>query len=333
MLLARFFCSGQTTHTVELARELARQRHPVTVLTHGRSHPSAWQTHARMLEEENIPAFKVDGKEEARSLASAHRPEILHVHSSDLVPLAKAIAHEQGCPIVVTAHGLGVCRKSPLVKEVDRVIAVGPRIYRELVSEGVRHPSLIANGVDTERFRPGRKGRAFQIAYVGRVDASKRSGLKELIEAAATIPGAHLVVASNESPAHPACTCLGWVWDVAPLLATSHVVVGTGRAIREGMASGCVGLVLGKTYRGVVGPAALEQREYGALWFSDDGGEKPDRQTIRRDLVRLVQDERHRRALGRWSREYACRHFSLQRMVQEVVALYQEAVASRVTLP
>ena len=224
------------------------------------------------------------------------------------------------------------CRSTPLVRQVDRVVAVGPRVCRELRDEGVSNVALIANGVDTERFRPGRKARTLQIAYVGRVDSTKRRGLGELIEAVSMVPGARLIIASNERIVHPRCTSLGWVWDVAPLLATSHVVVGAGRAVREGMAAGCVGLVLNTTYCGIVSPAALAHGQGGALWFSGTDGEPPDRQAIRRDLLRLAQDERNRRALAKWSREYACRHFSLAQMVKELIALYQDALSERMVV-
>lgn len=332
VLLARLFFSGQTTHTVELARELARQGHTVTLLTHGRCHLAAWGHACRWLPGEGVQCQRALDPDEAVAAGTAARPDVIHVHSPDLLGLARRIAGKTGAAVIFTAHGLGTTRE-PLVKEADRVIAVGPRVYQELLLAGVERVALIGNGVDTDRFRPGRKGPSLQIAYVARVDASKRRGLYELIEAVSMIPGARLVVASNERPAHPACTAVGWLWDVAPLLASSHVVVGTGRAIREGMAAGCVGLVLSQAYGGVVSPAALAHGQAGALWFSGADGEAPSRQTLRRDLVRLAQDERHRRALSKWSREYACRHFSLRRMASEVTALYSEALAQKVAIP
>ena len=87
------------------------------------------------------------------------------------------------------------------------------------------------------------------------------------------------------------------------------------------MASGCVGLLLGSAYGGVVSPPPSPAAGEAALWVPASDGDPPDRQSIRRDLVRLVQDERHRRALARWSREYAVRHFSLKRMAREVVSV------------
>lgn len=332
MLVARLFYSGQTTHTVELARELARMGHRVSLLSHGRCHLAAWDYFSQALRRDGIESFRAPAPQDALAFAAKAKPDAVHVHSSDLLPLARQIAGEAGAPLIFTAHGLGTVRE-PLLREADRVIAVGPRVYQELCGAGLERVELIANGVDTDRFRPGNKARGLKVAYVSRVDASKRRGLYELIEAVAMIPGAQLVVASNERPSHPACSSAGWLWDVAPLLASSHVVAGTGRAIREGMASGCVGLVLGSAYGGIVSPAALAEGVGGALWFSGAEGAEPDRQAIRRDLVRLAQDELHRRALARWSREYACRHFSLSRMARQVVGVYQDAAGRRMAAP
>jgi len=328
VLLARLFYSGQTTHTVELARELARQGHTVALLSHGPCHLAAWTHACRTLEREGVACHRHARPGEALAAAVQLDPQILHVHSSDLLPLAAQVAAETGAPVIFTAHGLGTLRQ-PLVKKADRVIAVGPRVHQELCAGGVQRLALVGNGVDTDRFRPGKKGRTLQVAFVGRVDETKRRGLDELIEAVAMIPRVRLVVASNQRPSHPRCVAAGWLWDVAPLLAESHVVAGAGRAIREGMASGCVGLLLGSAYGGVVSPAALFRGRGGALWFPASDGDPPDRQSIRRDLVRLVQDERHRRALARWSREYAVRHFSLKRMAREVVSVYADALAER----
>lgn len=329
MLLARFFYSGQTTHTVELARALARKGHSVSVLTQGRCHLGAWKSCSKQLKDEKIDALRAKSEEEALAFARDLSPDVVHIHSSDLIPLGQTAGRVAQAPVIFTSHGLGVGRSSPLVKKVDRVIAVGPRIYRDLLEAGVSRVSLVANGVDTERFRPGKKARNLQVIYLGRVDASKRRGLTELIEAVSMVPGAHLIVASNERPQHPSCTSLGWVWDVAPLLASSHVVVGAGRGIREGMAAGCIGLVLNATYGGVVSPAALAKAEGGSLWFSGADGDPPDRQVIRRDLLRLAQDERNRRALAKWSREYACRHFSIDQMAEEIVSVYLDALSAR----
>src|SRR5690606_3864404 len=154
-----------------------------------------------------------------------------------------------GIPVVVTAHGLGVAENAPRIHRVHAVIAVGGNVRADLHRAGLRRVVVITNGVDTDRFSPdgfSPGGRVelrravpspITIAYVGRIDALKRRGFVELIEAVALLPGARLLLASNERVNRPHVTSLGWQVDVAPLMAKSHVVVGTGRAVREGLAA------------------------------------------------------------------------------------------------
>ncbi len=124
VLLARLFYSGQTTHTVELARELARQGHTVALLSHGPCHLAAWTHACRTLEREGVACHRHARPGEALAAAVQLDPQILHVHSSDLLPLAAQVAAETGAPVIFTAHGLGTLRQ-PLVK---RPIASSPSV-------------------------------------------------------------------------------------------------------------------------------------------------------------------------------------------------------------
>ena len=80
----------------------------MSVLTQGRCHISAWKFYARRLSEENIAASRVQGREEAVAFSREHRPNVVHVHSSDLISLGLSIAREFQAPVIFTSHGLGV---------------------------------------------------------------------------------------------------------------------------------------------------------------------------------------------------------------------------------
>src|SRR5690606_22670690 len=153
--------NGDDAVRVELARELARQGHTVALLSHGPCHLAAWTHACRTLEREGVACHRHARPGEALAAAVQLDPQILHVHSSDLLPLAAQVAAETGAPVIFTAHGLGTLRQ-PLVKKADRVIAVGPRVHQELCAGGVQRLALVGNGVDTDRFRPGKKGRTLQ---------------------------------------------------------------------------------------------------------------------------------------------------------------------------
>lgn len=328
LLLARIFFSGQTTHVIELAKELAAQRHQVAVLAYGCGHPQAWEAYRPVLEASGVRTYRAQKPGELQGVWATFDPDVVHVHSSDLIAWACGYARAKSVPVIVTCHGLGVARKCPQIKQADHVIAVGPNVQADLLQAGIRHITLIQNGVDTDRFRPSTEARKTftppMIAYVGRIDVAKRRALGELIEAVSVIPGAHLTLASNEHIHHPRVTCVGWLTDVAPLMAGSHIVVGTGRAIREAMASGCVAVVLGQTYGGVVTPETFGAHRKVALSFSGMHGKPPNRSDILNDLIKLSQDTAQCANLGQWGRAVAMRHFSLKEMTSRVISLYQD---------
>ena len=328
-MVARLFLSGQTTHLVSLARALARREHTVGVAASGRIDPAAWRLYVPELEGAGVACLRVANTAELEEAARRFSPDVIHCHSSDLLAAAVAAGERLAVPVVFTCHGLGVA-SSPAVRKAAAVIAVGPRVLGELQEAGVERAHLIGNGVDVTHFRPAEKERELTVAYVGRVDAGKRRGLDELAAAVAAIPRARLLVASNDRPAAPQCIALGWVHDVAPVMRTAHAVFGTGRAIREGMACGCVGFVLGRRYGGIVTPATLgrtapEDRPFPS--FSGLDGEPPDSGRLRLDLIRLWQDPRRRLRLARWSRTFACAHFSLDDVAERTLAVYAGAGA------
>ena len=326
LLAARFHESGQTTHVVELAKALQRLGHAVEVAALRRSHPRALAAYGEELSRAGIPCRPAPAYAAFRSVVDSFAPDVVHGHSSTAVPFLLKARLERGAPFVVTCHGLGVPARCPNVALADRCIAVGPNVARELERHGIR-PLVIQNGVDTERFCPGPKSEKLTVAYVGRIDGAKRRGLEELVRAVRRIPEARLLVASNERPRGAGDAALGWVHDVPRLLATSHFVCGTGRAVREGMASGCIALVLGVAYGGPVTPERFEGAAFPS--FSGLEGAPPRAEAIRADIVRLAQDPAARTALSAWSREYACSRFPISRMAEEVLAAYEDALRGR----
>lgn len=316
LFLSGFYLSGQTTHAVELARALRALGYAVSLFTRGRAQLPAWRAYEPVLRGGGVEARRFDNRTRMIDAALQLRPQVVHCHSSTLLADAAEIARRVGAPVVFTAHGLGIPRRALALS--DWVIAVGPKVEAEVRRAGARRVWLIGNGVDLVRFAPGPKERLPTIAYVGRVDAAKRRGLAALVQASRRVGRLH--VASNDRPQESGVTAHGWLADVAPLLRRAHVVVGTGRAIREGMASGCVAVVLGARYAGVVRPSSLAAGAFPS--FSGQSGSPPEPALIERDLLALFQSRARLEALARWSRRYAVRHFSLERMARRVASVY-----------
>lgn len=325
LLAAKLHLSGQTTHLVELAGALRKLGHEVLVIALGRSLPRSVTIYGDALQRNGVHFKHAHDSREFLAVAGAFAPDVAHGHSSVAVPFLLELRAAHGVPAVFTCHGLGVPGRFPGVAEVDRCIAVGPNVARELAGYGITC-AIIQNGVDTDRFRPGAKGKPLKVAYVGRIDETKRKGLGELIEAVGAIPGAELAVASNERPAGPKVTALGWVEDVAPLMAESHVVCGVGRAIREGMACGAIGLLLGAKYGGPITPERCERAPFPS--FGAGEGTAPRAERIRTDIVRIAQDRGALERLSAWSRKFACRTFSLAAMTRAVIGVYEDAMGT-----
>jgi glycosyltransferase involved in cell wall biosynthesis/peptidoglycan/xylan/chitin deacetylase (PgdA/CDA1 family) len=170
-------------------------------------------------------------------------------------------------PVVATVHAFHC--KWPFIA-ADHLIAVSDALRQHLISQGFRtnRITVVRNGVDPERFRPGDRIEARRefgldpdqtvFAVVGRI--ARRKGLEMLMEVFAEVfkrlPGARLLVAGT-GPLEPtvraqvkelqlddAVRFVGFRTDVRPVFAAADCLVmpseteGLGLSLLEAMASG-----------------------------------------------------------------------------------------------
>ncbi|HCJ11397.1 MAG TPA: hypothetical protein DHW14_09595 [Clostridiales bacterium] len=345
--LARFSPSGQTSHVVDLAGALARSGVRVTLVHSRPADPTCTgpDEYRPLLAGTGVAVLSHDL---AAGLPNgAPRPDVVHAHSTLDFPLAERLARRHGAAFVVTVHGLGCGRilAGASLARADAVIAVGRRVAADIAGLAAGRVVVIENGVDTDRFHPpaggsrprGRTtvGGEVRVLYAGRVDAERRAGFTELIRALAALSRHRRVraVVLSDRPPGVAPALLagprvsldfpGWLVDPSPVFRTADVVVGCGRVIREGMASGRPCLLLGRSYRGLVLPAALDPargHDFGA------GGREglPSAERIAADLLRLVRDPDLATRLGAEGRAYALAHLSLAEVAARTVALYEK---------
>lgn len=350
LLLARFFAAGQTNHVIDLARGLGLLGHEVVLVY---TQPgSGGQIHRRVLAtaltERGIPVFEDDlGGGLPKGLPA---PDIIHAHSTLDFRRASELSARLGVPYVLTLHGLGVSGRSfaPYVAKASKVIAVGHRVAEEAAAITSRVVT-IENGVDTERFRPdGATVRGgwgpFTVVYAGRIDPAKRYGFRQFCRAIVRlddrVPTRLILLAVTMPEPEPAlrrrlATIIdfrGWLADPAPVLRAADVVVGSGRVVREAMASGRPALVLGPSYGGLVFPDSLNPARghdfSGRAAGAGDESCNPAR--IARDLARLATDPQLARRLGEEGRAYACKHLGLERMVELTEEVYEDVSSGRV---
>jgi len=351
LLLARFFAAGQTNHVVDLARALAAAGHQVTLVStgpsgRGRSIRRAYTHDLRQAGVEVVSSDLEDGLPPGLPC-----PDVIHAHSTLDFARAERLASRLHLPFVLTLHGLGATHllAAGALARAAAVIAVGRRVAAEALTVTPR-VVVIENGVDTRRFRPPggdpasppAMGRPFTILYAGRIDPEKRRTFRDLAGAVSLLADhrpARLVVLAVALPAlgldlgsgrkrEEIIDFRGWRVDPAPIFREADVVAGSGRVIREGMASGHPCLLAGQLYGGIVFPGALDPAGHD---FSARGTHAHPAQVQRvlADLTRLATDHSLARTLGRAGRAYALAHLGLERAAALTAKVYEEVLRGR----
>lgn len=287
-----------------------------------------------------------------------YRPGVIQTHFLSKFDLgAQALKWLTGArSLVVTDHSSGRAaprwglkrllarlRGALAGRVIDRVVAVSDFVRRRDVEEvflPAGRVQTILNGVDVDRFAPAGAeavcGAPLTVAYAGQLIPEK--GVALLLRAVHELaeeggPPLRVRVAgagpqAGELKAYCArhglqnVEFLGQIDWVPRLFATADVVVvpsvweeAFGFTVAEAMA--CGACVLASDAGGipeVVGPDGAAGRTFRA-------GDAAD---LKRKLAGLIADAALRRRLRHNARERAVEHFSIRRMVDEYVALYEE---------
>jgi glycosyltransferase involved in cell wall biosynthesis len=225
---------GLRVHVTELARELGRQGHRVTIYTRRDGLGSGERVRLAprvnvefisagdalpMPEQEVLPHIREFAEKLAKRLATK-RPDVVHAHHwlSGLAALSATDGLD--IPLVQSFHGLASLRakgkgnsSSPgrlrmeraIGRGVDALIATTESESAELARLGVARPRIAAvpSGVDSEKFKP--QGRALlPHAETPRIlmlsGHLAGHGVRTVIQALARIPDAELVLAGGPSP-------------------------------------------------------------------------------------------------------------------------------------
>lgn len=291
--------------------------------------------------------------------------EIVHTHNWQTYVYGVLAARLAGVPVVIHGeHGHDTTQRSQrrrlaqraLIPLVDRFVAVSEDLGRELTAEWRLRPEdvqLIANGVDTELFHPGRSadalrrelgysGEARVVSIVGGLRPIK--GHATLLEAFARIlpnvPQARLlIVGSDFRRGHrqelaALATELGvrdavrfedTRSDIVDVLALSDVYVnsslfeGMSNTILEAMAAGKA--VVATAVGGNV--ELVQDGRTGILVPSEDPA------ALAAGLQSVLTDGALRERLGASARAYVERMHPMSRMVRRYADLYEEAWTRR----
>lgn len=250
--------------------------------------------------------------------------DVLHIHPFESIPHGVAFGRVNRIPTVTTYHG-------PYATYLEQAVITGPAIA---VSREVRdllrrvHPGeypVVENGIDLKEFYPGGMHSSRRVLFVGRLDA-RQVFVVELCKAFSLRGMELLVVGDPIPPGYEAESFfVGARWDMGNLMRTADIVLATGRGVREAMACGCVSIVCNHgAFGGIVTPSTVEELIYAN--FSGRGGVQPDPDAIALLCQDLLDDTSRLVELRSWSAEYAKEHFQLEKMIDQTLAVYQEAI-------
>lgn len=319
--------------------------------------------HLPMLQRELNPVRDAAATKALRRLLRTRRPDVLHTHTAKAGATGRVAALLQGRarPAVLhTYHGHVLSGyfdsrrerayrlvERALAHATDTLIAVSDEVRDDLVSYGVAPrekfavvpygfdlDARIGEAADRARTR-ARHGLddAFVVGWAGRLTAVKRP--LDLVRVVAQVDGAVLVLAGDgelrQEVEHAASalgvsdrvTLLGYVDDIGPwyrafdafLLTSANE--GTPVVAIEALAAGVP--VVATSAGGTA--TVVDDGETGFLTAVGDVDALAAR------LVRLRDDAGLRRALGETGRRRMRERFSVERMVDAVDALYEQALA------
>jgi len=322
--------SGQFTHLCDLSGALGEMGVDVLLafLDNGRKRSGFCLHKLKSLPKASVRFFKT--KNELERICQIVTPDLIHPHSSATLSLSSEVAGNYRMPLVITLHGVYYWQSffPAALRRAFRIIAVGPA-QADCVPAFARKVVIIPNGIDLDTFCPLDPliiHTPLRIRWFGRTKGSLSKGVVALDYAVAQLRKEGLavdakVIGDPGGVGIDHLDKLGWLENPVPYLQQSEIVFGHGRSVREGMACGNIGFLLGSGYGGLVdGPWLANGRPLDA--FPEYHLGNPDPADISRDLKALYEDHELRKRMRATSRKLAIEFFDRSEMARRTLAVY-----------
>lgn len=354
---------GAETHIVELSKQLQSMGYEVVVVSNGGVYvpeitAAGIRHYAAPLHRRSVSCMW-KSLNILRRVIRDERPDVVHTHARIPAFLCDLLHPFMRFPFVATAHWVfdtgGILRW--LTRWGQRTVAVSDDIREYLIREyGVprEHIRVTINGIDTEKFSPAVSGRqilaefgldsaAPVVSYVSRMDEDRALAARHLIqitpELARRFPDIQVLIAGggnvfdqlltqaeevNRQLGRRAVVMTGPRTDINEIAAAGDVFVGVSRSALEAMSAGKPVIVAGNEgYHGLFGPEKLEQAMLGN--FCCRGLEQCTPERLLEDLsAALALPEADKRALGEYGRQVILQHYSVRRMAQDCLDMYDQ---------
>ncbi len=279
-----------------------------------------------------IEVWEYETEEELLEIVNEGDWDIIHAHSFLTFKAAAKAAAEAQIPLIVTLHSVFVWGAVywDVLAEASSIIAVGPAQARYL-GPWKRKTTVIPNGIDLSVFKPGDEPSDGQISvlWYGRVDGRMSRGLKILDAMAPKLPAEITLRAVGQADVElKNIPITGWVKDPVEELQRSHITFAHGRSLREAMACGSIGMMLGHGYGGRVTRELLEELNYATDAFPQYHLPRPTPDALLHDILEITTSGQIE-VLRRQARQIAEEFFGVKSMGRKTLSVYQEALGQK----
>lgn len=358
MLTASLDSGGAETHILELSRALTKHSHKVFVASSGGK--IAEQLKKDCIPHINIPLHSkkphhlLSSFLALRALIEKHEFDIVHAHSRISAFLARLALGKRRAPLLVsTVHAR--FRSGFFKKRLSfwgrSSIAVSEDL-RDFLSSVYSVPydniTVIPNAIDTEIFSAKEKektSRPPKIIFASRLDTDCSLGASLLCRIAPRLTKkypkisieiagggkAHkklssLAAKTNSALGYECIRLLGHVNDMPKALRSADIFVGVSRAALEAMSVGLPVVLCGNEgFVGLLDASNISIAE--STNFCCRGSELPTSISLYDSLsAALDMSAPDRHALGKYLREYVCRHHGLDSLATTTEDFYKSAL-------
>lgn len=248
-------------------------------------------------------------------------PDLLHVHSLSLLPLALPLKQQTGARLVVTCENPPAPSLFPLFNEASAILCASEHSAGKL-SPFARKIRFFQYGVDLETFKPGEKQDPVKIILVGEATQATHNAIYHFCKAVQLLEDVVFIVVSDQNPGLSTATFIPWTEKLHNLLADTHIVASTGPVLPEGLACGNAAYLLGKNCFGFLTPETCAQNKLPD--FSGYAGKSPCFKNIFYQLAALTHNRAYLRQLQKFGRELAEKEYCLKKTAASLAEIYKE---------